>query len=131
MTLEKAKTMTRQQEAIYEQQAILTSNSSQPSPLTVDTVKHQARNSSPSGKSVNCSRCGRGHQSENMYPVKDATHHAFKMKGHFKLQCYSTKAIVGIVTSEIEHGNGDVTFLKTIGCEGDSTWCKTILVDGK
>ena len=80
MTLEKAKTMTRQQEAIYEQQAMLTSNSSQPSPLTVDTVKHQARNPSPSDKSVNCSRCGRGHQSENMYPAKDATRHAFKMK---------------------------------------------------
>ena len=131
MTLEKAKTMTRQQEAIYEQQAILTSNSSQPSPLTVDTVKQQARNPSPSGQSVNCSKCGRDHQSENMYPAKDATRHSFKMKGHFKLQCYSTKAIVGIVTSEIEHGNGDVTFLNTIGCEGDSTWCKTILVDGK
>ena len=118
-TLEKAKIMSQQRETIHEQQAILTSSSSQPSLSPVDAVKHQSRNPSASGESKNCSRCGRGHHSKDLCPAKDATYHACKKKGHFKSQCYCRKAIAGIITSKNDHDNSDVTFLNTIGCEGD------------
>ena len=64
LTLEKAKTLSQQQEAIHKQQAILTSSSSQLSSSPIDAVKHQSRNLSASGQSKNCSRCGRGHHSK-------------------------------------------------------------------
>ena len=60
LTFEKAKTMAQQQEALHEQQAILTSSSSQPSLSPVDADKHQAKNPSATSQSTNCSRCGRG-----------------------------------------------------------------------
>ena len=144
LTLKKAKTITRQREAIHEQQVILdTGESSQPS--SVDAIKHKGasktestksqtttdKSSKASGQSKNCSRCGRGPHSRHMCPAKDATCHACKKKGHFKSQCYSTKAIADIITFKNEYDNSDITFLNTIDSAEDNTWNKTILVEGK
>ena len=52
-------------------------------------------------------------------------------KSHFISQCYSTKTIVNTVTSKNGYDNSDITFLNTIDYTGDSTWSKTMLVDGK
>ena len=144
LTLEKAKTITQQHEAIHEQEVIFdTGESSQPS--SVDAIKHKRafktestkgqtvtdKNSKASGQSKNCSRCGRCPHSRHMCPAKDATCHACKKKGHFKSQCYSTEAIADIITSKNEYDNSDITFLNTIDSAEDNTWNKTILVEKK
>ena len=57
--------------------------------------------------------------------------HACKKKGHFKSQCYATEAIGDIATSKQELDNSDTTFLNTIDTAENSSWNKTIMVDGK
>ena len=66
-----------------------------------------------------------------MCPAKDAICHACKRKGHFKSQCYSTKAITDIAASKQELDNSETMFLNTIDTAENSSWNKTILVDRK
>ena len=100
LTLEKAKTLTRQREAVHEHQVFLSSGTSG-QPSQVDAIKHKGifkrsntndrRNQAatgaspnPAGQAKNCTRCGRGPHSRNSCPAKDATCDACKKKGHFK-----------------------------------------------
>ena len=101
LTLEKAKTLMRQREAVHEQQMFLSSGASG-QPSQVDAIKHKVtfkqgntsdrRNqavtnrTNPAGQAKNCTRCGRGPHSRNSCPAKDATCDACKKKGHFKSQ---------------------------------------------
>ena len=144
LTLEKAKTLTRQREAVHEQQMFLSSGASG-QPSQVDAIKHKVtfkrgntsdrRNqavtnrTNPAGQAKNCTRCGRGPHSRNSCPAKDATCDACKKKGHFKSQCFSTKAIADVSTAKEELS--ELAFLNTIDTAENSMWNKTILVDGK
>ena len=87
------------------------------------------RTAKAAGQTQKCSRYGRGPHSRNLCPAKDAICHACKRKGHFKSQCYSTKAITDIAASKQELDNSDTMFLNTIDTAENSSWNKTILVD--
>ena len=147
LTLEKAKTLTRQREAVHEHQVFLSSGTSG-QPSQVDAIKHKGtfkrgntndrRNQAATGRSLNpagqlqaknCTRCGRGPHSRNSCPAKDATCDACKKKGHFKSQCFPTKAIADVSTTKEEPS--ELTFLNTIDTAENSMWNKTLLVDGK
>ena len=98
LTLEKAKILTGQREAIRVQQKILEASTKATS--TVDHV-HKSIQKGKRGQfqsikatarsqpSKSCMRCGRGPHPYHQCPAKDAQCHKCKHKGHFASNCRS------------------------------------------
>ena len=149
LTLEKAKTMARQKEAIAEQNSQLRGDGSKQSPIVVEEVKGKpankpqmkrrnstARSDRPlSGKGVargtqgrpQCTRCGRSkHQKGDRCPAKDATCHKCNRKGHYSSQCFSKT--VAATTNELSL---DTAFVGTVRSKQQFSWTTTLLVKGK
>ena len=83
LTLEKAKTLVRQREAVQEQQIVL------------QTDQTPAKQLQPAqGK---CSRCGRGPHPRQQCPAREAECHNCKKKGHYSAQCFH-KSVAEVVT---------------------------------
>ena len=141
LTLEKAKTFTRQKEAIREQQLMLESTTK--TTTSVDQVQrlHQKgkRTQSHSFKppparppsSKLCMRCRRGPHPRHQCPAKDVQCHKCKHKGHFAVQCRSKSvAEVGdIPLSEQEYD--DIAYLNTLGSQDANYWTCGIQVNGQ
>ena len=100
LTLEKAKTLVRQREAVHKQQILL--KHSQKDDKLIDFLRQgvpskgkvplrnrsQAPARKPRQTQSKCSRCGRGPHTQQQYPAKDAACHNCKRKGHYTAQCF-------------------------------------------
>ena len=141
LTLEKAKTTIHQQEAVKEQQSIL-SGSEGPK---VDAIRQgteqgrscdrrdsQQRRSSrppkPSGgrwkerqpPTQQCTRCGKEPHTRNQCPAKDAICHRCQKKGHYSTQCRS---------KNVDESGLETAFLDAATmAEGETAWFAEILV---
>ena len=115
LTLDKAKTLIRQQEAVHDQQQELTGNGSKKNPIVVDAVggadrSKTRRNRQPQrftkdkqnqqggAGSTTCKRCGKTHKLSDKCPARGATCYRCNRKGHFGSQCLSKT--VGETTSK-------------------------------
>ena len=142
LTLEKAKTMARQKEAIAEQNSQLRGDGSKQSPIVLGQVKgnkpqtRRVRSDKPTsdkgaarstpGK-PQCTRCGRSkHQKGDRCPAKEAICHKCNRKGHFQSKCFSKT--VAATTSELSL---DTAFVGTVSSKQQSPWTTTLLVEGK
>ena len=108
-TLEKAKTLVQQREAVHEQQVLLKTGQKRgqincfPTTETAFRGKAPQKNCSqapvrkPEEKQSKCSRCDRGPHSQQQCPARDAECHHCKKKGHYSAQCFK-KSIADVTT---------------------------------
>ena len=149
LTLEKAKTMACQKEAIAEQNSQLRGDGSKQAPILLGQVRGNpssrptsrrrdiaARSDKRSsvtdatrvslGKPL-CTRCGRSkHQTGDRCPAKEATCHKCNRKGHYQSQCFSKT--VAATTNELSL---DTAFVGTVSSKQQLSWTTTLLVKGK
>ena len=141
LTLEKAKTMARQKEAIAEQSSQLRGDGSKQSPIAVDQVRggqpHPTRrgNAIDIGRSNNkprggpagnpqCTRCGKPkHPRGDRCPARDATCHKCNRKGHFQSQCFSKT--VAATSNELSL---DSAFVGNVSTSQPVSWNTTIFM---
>ena len=129
LTLEKAKTLVRQREAIRDQQQVL--NQSCDTSAPVEAVKSTQRYKSPNHRNHNhrpqpntdgskkCFRCGKSPHPRDVCPAKDATCRKCKKKGHFSVVCH-TKPVQNV--SETNQSL-DSFFLNTVdGAQDSKSW---------
>ena len=119
LTLEKAKQIVRQREAVQEQQQILKNGTSLKEEKLVDSLRQSKSNRSKgapgkrqpvgakqqkpptAGNANKCSRCGKAPHARHLCPAKDAECYTCKRKGHYSSQCFSKT--VADVSSTNEH----------------------------
>ena len=140
LTLEKAKKMVRQREAVGEQQQLLKGTVAS----SLDELqprrdrrkqgkkfhaKGRANSSTTAAtqpQSKSCTRCGKGQHPRDKCPAKDATCHRCSKKGHYGSQCF-TKNV-----SQVESANDmDAAFLDTVSAYQSPAWLTTIQVNGE
>ena len=143
LTLEKAKTMVRQREAVHEQQSILHT------PKEEKTVDHVRRKSPPlsqatgkkqytqrpkrpstnyhPSKSPKCQRCGKGQHPRSQCPAQDATCYKCNKKGHYGSMCLSKR----VVTMSEEAETLETTYLDAVGSQQETVWKTDIHINGK
>ena len=140
LTLEKAKKVIRQQEAVHQQQETLKGSSVSKGDL--DEARfggryrgksgHGTREPGPSGRESHkrcnkkrCTRCGKEQHPREKCPAKDSICHKCNRKGHYAAQCYAK------TVSEVQRGNQlDTAFLDTMSSDQANTWMTTINLDG-
>ena len=139
LTLEKAKQIVRQREAVQKQQMIL-NHEERLAETTVSYVKTDRRSSSHRPKasaaqqrpqqqrSQKCIRCGKAPHSCDACPAKDAICHKCKKKGHYSTQCFS-KGVAEVTTQPID--DVDLVYLNItgIGSHASCIWNATIGVN--
>ena len=132
LTLEKAKKIVRQKEAVREQHLQLQGEGSKKDPIVLDEVKgrkpppkrgdakpHPKQNGSArhnTGK-PQCKRCGRERHTVDKCPARSATCHKCNRRGHFSAQCLSKT--VAAATNELSL---DAAFLGTVTSQQESSW---------
>ena len=143
LTLETAKTLVRQREAVHEQQQILRGVPKQE--LAVDAIqpRHKpratpwergSRNKTPQktghpSDSSKCSRCGKGPHPRQSCPARDAICHKCQRKGHYSAQCFSKTAITEVTQADTAY---DTSYLTAItGNTSTGIWSVTVAVNGK
>ena len=149
LTLEKAKTMARQKEAIAEQNSQLRGDGSKQAPILLGqvrgnpssrptsrrrdiAVRSDKRSSVTDATRVSlgkpqCTRCGRSkHQTGDRCPAKEATCHKCNRIGHYQSQCFSKT--VAATTNELSL---DTAFVGTVSSKQQLSWTTTLLVKGK
>ena len=100
LTLEKAKTMLRQKEAVHSQQQVLQEAQSGSLNLehgAMDVLRSQETRTKPLSATFTkpkqtprqCIKCGKGQHPWYLCPAKDSVCHKCKRKGHFSSQCLS------------------------------------------
>ena len=138
LTLEKAKTLVRQREAVQEQQALLRNGPKQE--LAVDFVKRRPpfkkkvpyqtapKGSQSSHSSKQCSRCGKGPHPRQSCPARAAVCHNCKKKGHYSSQCFSAKSDTEVAKTNTVY---DTSYLTAVAA-GQSTisWTATVTLNG-
>lgn len=143
LTLEKAKTLVRQREAVQEQQSALRGNPRHES--TVDYVrrKPQGKREQKRAGSVRrpgeqkpqhkCSRCGKGPHPRYSCPASKSVCHACGKMGHYSSQCFTkTVGDVKLTYSSDESEGEDVSYLNTVNAEKASTaWCTSVSINGQ
>ena len=126
LTLDKAKKLIRQSEAVHEHQAIL----QQAGNSAIEQIHHKKRSSHPPSRSTQaqqqtkCKRCGQKPHALNKCPAKESTCHKCKRKGHYSSQCFS-KTVLEVTAGQPEE-DIDVTYLSAIVSEKDSCWTVNI-----
>ena len=138
LTLEKAKMMIRQREAVHEQRDILHQSSSVNYTTTLVQVistrnrytSHHPAVATPKTSCAirtatqnKCKRCGNKLHSWDLCPVKDAECYKCKKRGHFSSQCLTN--IVKEVTLSAEMTSPNEKDLRRSGvlkCSGLSWW---------
>ena len=124
LTLEKAKKMVRQKEAVSQHGQELRGDGSKRSPIVIERVEGGSR--STPGTSM-CTRCGKPrHNKGDRCPARDATCHKCNRKGHYLKQCFSKK--VAASTNELSL---DTAFLGAVGAKQPSLWTTTVGVGKK
>ena len=158
LTLEKAKTLVRQREAVKEQQQVLKGTGSsnldemqqsyskrQPESRRGPQYYNQwnTKNKTPDPKP--CIRCGRGRHPREKCPAKDVTCHRCQKRGHYgsccrtKLDELSTseecstcgRDMDTISESNQEGQTIDSAFLDAVGDTMDTCWTATVTLNGK
>ena len=94
LTLDKAKRLVRQQEAVRGQQAILSKPDGETTFTSRKPLKRPANSRSlrpqtrpqPVNRSQKCSYCGKGPHPKQSCPAKEVICHKCKKKGHYRLQ---------------------------------------------
>ena len=129
LTLEKAKKMVRQREAVHDQQQVLKGVSNEAH--VVEELRTKGRFTQPSGTTKpkrpqqrqpqkhqkQCTRCGKGQHPKDKCPAKEATCYRCQRKGHFGAQCFSKSV------AELSSANYlDVAFLDTVSSTHASAW---------
>ena len=140
LTLEKAKKVIRQQEAVHQQQETLKGSSVSKGDLDEARFSgcyrgksgHGTREPGPSRRESHkrcnkkrCTRCGKEQHPREKCPAKDSICHKCNRKGHYATQCYAK------TVSEVQRGNQlDTAFLDTMSSDQATTWMTTINLDG-
>ena len=141
LTLEKAKKLVRQREAVHEQQILL--KTGQQEDKSVDFVQQntvfgskapqrkrsQAPVRKPEQKASKCSRCGRGPHSRQQCPARDAECHNCGKKGHYSAQCFKKSVSDVTIPHEPEVSDYDMAYLNTVGSSNTTTWNCTVLLN--
>ena len=143
LTLDKAKKLVRQREAVQEHQVILKSGEHQTAEMPIDYVgsrkghKQPSRHKSAKSTKHNdkCPRCGREPHSRISCPAKEAVCHNCKKRGHYSSQCFKkTVSDVTITTASEDSRDSeyvDTSFLDTVDAESHSSWKVTVLVNNQ
>ena len=143
LTLEKAKQLVRQCEAVQKQQIIL-QHGEKLAETSVSYVKTDRSSSSRRPKtsappqrpqqrpqqqrSQKCTRCGKGPHPRGTCPAKEAICHKCKKKGHYSALCFS-KSVAEVTTQPVE--DYEVAYLNTIVTGNLSSWTATIAVNNQ
>ncbi len=135
LTLDKAKKMVRQQEAVGEQQQLLKGTVKDESSLDQLRQRKGFRkqwkakkpsSTNPRVPTKSCQRSGRGQHTREQCPAKEATCHTCQKKGHYSAQCFSK------TVSELESRNDmDEAFLDTVSNSQNAAWLTQIQVNQK
>ena len=150
LTLESAKKLVRQREAVREQQIQLKNGSQEEQGLPVEAMgsyhgagvrsKKFNKSARPANKTTEsarpqpttrkkCTRCGRGPHFKQHCPAREAICHRCRKKGHYKSQCFSN---VAEATEDSSTELGDTSFLDAVSDERSSTsWNESLLVNGQ
>ena len=129
LTLEKAKTMLRQKEAVHSQQQVLQEAQSGSLNLehgAMDVLRSQETRTKPLSATFTkpkqtprqCIKCGKGQHPWYLCPAKDSVCHKCKRKGHFSSQCLS-KTVAEVQPDE---SYVDTAFLDTLSHNSSETW---------
>ena len=141
LTLEKAKKIIRQREAVQEQQQVL--NGATSSSLNEvrpthpgnrrgqrDSVKHNQgpknlKHNQPTSK--NCSRCGKQHHPKAKCPAKEAVCRRCQRKGHYSAYCFTKLEEISVP----EESSLDSAFLNTVEDDTNTSWIAQIKLNGQ
>ena len=136
LTLENAKRLVCQQEAVRGQQAILskpeltpiqTFSSRRPAKRHGNSHRRQSQVTTPRPQQgQKCSYCGKGPHPKQSCPTKQVICHKCYKKGHYSTVCRS-KAVATV--SEEQLGNN--SFLDTIQEVGGTSWIATIKINSQ
>ena len=130
LTLEKAKTMIRQREAVHTQQQVLkeaeSCSSFKREDRSVDIIKGQGIRTKSAGvlpakpkqAPKQCIKCGKGQHPWYTCPAKEAVCFKCKRRGHFGSQCLSKTA----AEVQLDESNLDSAFLDTLSQSSTETW---------
>ena len=146
LTLEKAKKMIRQREAVHEQQSALKGATEPNNVATINNARtsgsQQRRDSlqpkfrqapTPTGPRRSCTLCGREAHPREKCPAINAECHRCKRKGHYGAM-YRSKTVASSVhtcTTTISQDE-DIAFLDNLSPSNQETvWSATIQVAGK
>ena len=125
LTLEKAKKIVCQREAVRDHHQQLSSTKREQ--IAIYTIKKAGRTTPKVSGTGNvskaikdtvekpCKRCGKNHKTTDKCPAKNATCFKCNHKGHFSAQCLSKTATTSELTVE--------TFLGVMSSEGESWFC--------
>ena len=151
LTLEKAKTVIRQREAVQEQQLILSHGENVDQRSAINYVKgklfwrhgtaphrppasrpFQQASTASQRHSSKCKRCGTGPQSRQQCPAKGAVCYNCRKKGHYSGQCLSKSSKEATKVSEISTTEDpSVANLHTIGTREETSWLTTVAVNSE
>ena len=130
LTLEKAKRIVRQQEAVQEQQKVLKGMED----VTLDEasgskrhVKGQPDSFPQRQQGKKCSRCGREQHPFSECPARKATCYRCHRKGHFSNCCLSK------VLEDVSPQQSDLSpvFLETLSLASETSWTIKVKVEGE
>ena len=138
LTLEKAKRLVRQQEAVRGQQAILSKPDGETSvqaytsrkplkrPANSRSLHHQTTRPQPVNRGQKCSYCGKGPHPKQSCPARDVICHKCKKKGHYSSVCRSKAVATLSEESPVDNG-----FLDTIHETKGTSWTAPIKINGQ
>ena len=131
LTLDKAKKLIRQRDAVREQQTILKRGEN--SSLNYVGKRPLGRQANRSSL-PNCSRCGKTHQ-KNQCPAKDITCHKCQRRGHFGKYCFS-KTVATASEENLPDDSSETSdshFLDAVSDQSatTTTWHIRVKVNGK
>ena len=139
LTLEKAKTLVRQREAVHEQQILL--KHGQKDDKSIDFLRQgvpskgkapprnrsQAPARKPRQTQSKCSRCGKGPHTRQQSPARDAECHNCKRKGHYSAQCFHKAVAEVTIPPESDVTDYyDVAYLNPVSSGQTTMWNCTV-----
>ena len=131
LTLERAKIIIRQREAIHDQAEVLQVGEKMALDGAFTQKKpHQIASNHPERNRKKCIRCGKGQHPYHACPAKDTVCHKCHRKGHFQNQCLS-KTVAEIQPEDVdEEVKMESAFLGGVEAEGIRPWMVQVQVCG-
>ncbi len=133
LTLERAKKLIRQREAVRGQQQFLRADASTKEVHgNVDFVRTRKFSRPNAREARKCTRCGGGQHGRDACPAKDAVCHRCRRKGHFKNQCFSrdVRELTGEDATGERENALDAAFLGAVNSDDAKAWTETVLLNG-
>ena len=134
LTLEKAKKMIRQREAVHEQLQTLKEEPDK----AMDAMSAGPGNSrrQKNGQQRQCMRCGKGQHPRDRCPAKEALCHRCQRKGHYSAQCRS-RTVAGVSGRDQEddtntgaNADADSVFLGDVSSCQERSWKAKLQLNG-